>query len=287
MHKPCPFCKKEVDSTVAVCPHCTRVLRETISTNKSNYYSQTNQNSASNNEKRNHKNKVASFLKLQFSKFKNIFSRNKVYVVGYNKKDRYKIIILIVVAILFFIGLYTKNTRTTAPSTPISVIPNNQNNQAELTNILEIPKKDPRDYMSLSNGTILSKNSYYLNGLGELQIKNGTSLDAIAKLVNTTINKSVFTVYIKANTTYTISKVKDGNYKLFFNLGNDWNTEVKAFAVNSSYEVFEDLFDFTTREYEEGDYIRTRYSNFKVTLNPVVGGTAETENINVAEFANY
>ncbi|MFH1564603.1 MAG: hypothetical protein ABIC82_02010 [bacterium] len=133
----------------------------------------------------------------------------------------------------------------------------------------------------------MSKNSYYLNGLGELQIKNETSLDAIAKLVNTTLNKSVFTVYIKANTTYTINKVKDGNYKLFFNLGNDWDTEVKAFSVNSSYEVFEDLFDFTTREYEEGDYIRTKYSTFEVTLNPVIGGTAETENINVAEFANY
>jgi len=207
MRKPCPFCKKEVDSTVAVCPHCTRILRETISTNKSNYYSQTNQNNANSNEKRNYKNKFASFFKLQFSKFKNLFSRNKVYVVGYNKKDRFKKFILIFVAILFFIGLYTKNTRTPAPSAPISVLPNNQNNQAELTNIPEIPKKDPKDYVSLSNGTMLSKNSYYFNGLGKLEIKNGTSLDAIAKLVNTNINKSVFTVYIKANTTYTISKV--------------------------------------------------------------------------------
>jgi len=74
---------------------------------------------------------------------------------------------------------------------------------------------------------------------------------------------------------------------LFFNLGNDWDTAIKAFTVNSSYEVFEDLFNFTTREYEEDDYIRTRYSSFEVTLNPVIGGTAKTENINVVEFANY
>lgn len=283
MRKPCPFCKKEVDSTVAVCPHCTRVLRETISTNKSNYYSQTNQHSTSND-----KNKFASFLKLQFKKFQKLFSRNKAYVVGYNKQDRYKKIILIVVAILFFIGLYTKNTRAPEPSTPISVIPNStENNTTQTTQNTPAQAKDPKTYFSLPNGSVLSQNSYYLNGLGKLQIKNGTSLDAIAKLVNTTINKSVYTVYVKANSTYTISEVKDGNYKLFFNLGNDWDTEIKAFTVNSGFEVFEDPFDFTTREYEEGDYIRTKYSTFEVTLNPVIGGTAETENVNVTEFANY
>ncbi|MFH1712786.1 MAG: hypothetical protein ABH896_01175 [Candidatus Jacksonbacteria bacterium] len=286
MYKSCPFCKKEVDSTITLCPHCTRVLRETISTNKSNYYTQTNQRSTSNNEKSNDKNKF-TFLKLQIGKFKKLFSRDKVYVVGHNKQNRYKIFILVFIALLFFIGLYTKNARMPVPSTPISVIPKNIENYPIQTKDTSIQAKDPKTYFSLPNGSVLSQNSYYLNGLGELQIKNGTSLDAIAKLVNTTINKSIFTVYIKANSTYTLSKVKNGNYKLFFNLGNDWDTEIKAFTVNSSYEVFEDLFDFTIKEYEEGDYIRTKYSSFEVTLNPVIGGTAETKNVNVAEFANY
>ena len=287
MHKSCPFCKKEVDSTVAVCPHCTRILRETISTDKSNYYSQTNQRST-NNEKSNKKNKFASFLKSQVDKLKKLFSRNKVYVVGYNKKDRYKKIILIFIALLFFIGLYTKNARTPAPSSPISVIPNSiENNTIQTTKNTPTQAKDPKTYFSLPNGSVLSQNSFYLNGLGELKIKNGGSLDAIAKLVNTALNKSVFTVYIKANSTYTISKIKDGNYKLFFNLGNDWDTEIKAFTVNSGYKVFEELFNFTTREYEEGNYINTKYSTFEVTLNPVIGGNAETENVNPAEFANY
>ncbi|OIP85054.1 hypothetical protein AUK04_01675 [Candidatus Roizmanbacteria bacterium CG2_30_33_16] len=287
MHKSCPFCKKEVDSTVAVCPHCTRILRETISTDKSNYYSQTNQRST-NNEKSNKKNKFASFLKSQVDKFKKLFSRNKVHIVGYNKQDRYKKFILIFIALFFFIGLYTKNARTPAPSTPISVIPNSiENNTIQTTKNTPTQAKDPKTYFSLPNGSVLSQNSFYLNGLGELKIKNGGSLDAIAKLVNTALNKSVFTVYIKANSTYTISKIKDGNYKLFFNLGNDWDTEIKAFTVNSGYKVFEELFNFTTREYEEGNYINTKYSTFEVTLNPVIGGNAETENVNPAEFANY
>jgi hypothetical protein len=288
MRKSCPFCKKEVDSTAAVCPHCTRVLRETISTNKSNYYSQTNQHSTSNNERSNYNNKLTSFLKLQILKIKKLFSRNKVYVVGYNKQDRYKKIILIFVIILFFIGLYTKNTRAPELSTPISVIPNStENNTIQTTKNIPTQIKDPKTYFSLPNGSVLFQNYFYLNGLGELKIRNDTNLDAIAKLVNTTINKSIFTVYIKANSTYVISKIKDGNYKLFFNLGNDWDADIKAFTVNSGYEVFEELFDFTTREYEEGDYIRVRYSTFEVTLNPVIDGNAETENVNLVEFANY
>lgn len=281
MSKTCPFCKKKVNSNDAICPHCNRVLREKISINKTSYTQPVHQDTVS-GKKNKSKNDFTSFLKLQTKKLKNLFSRNKTYVVGYNNRDKYKLFILIVVALLFFIGLYVKNNKPIPP--PISVIPNNQ---SESNNIPEISQKDPKDYISLQNGIVFSKKSYYLNGLGELQIKNGTNLDAIAKLVNMTINKSIFTVYIKANNTYTIKNVKDGNYKLFFNLGNDWNSQIKAFNVNSGYEVFEDLFDFTTREYEEGNYIRTRYSKFEVTLNPVIGGQAKTDNVNVVEFANY
>jgi hypothetical protein len=269
--KNCPFCKNAITENNDTCPHCHRVLVERIGTPYRHQSQTVHQDTKSSTSKSS---------KVSFDRLTKNFNWNnfKKYVP-----------ILALVLIIFFISIQKDNNHTypNYNPTPISVIPENKNNGIELTNTPETPKKDPKNYVSLPSGTIFSKNSYYLNGLGKLQIKNGTSLDAIVKLVNTTINKSVFTVYIKANSTYTIDKVKDGNYKLFFNLGNDWDTEVKAFAVNSGYEVFEDLFDFTTREYEEGDYIRTKYSTFEVTLNPVIGGTAETENVNVAEFANY
>ena len=269
--KNCPFCKNAITENNDTCPHCHRVLVERIG-NPYKHQSQT----------------VHQETKSTTSKHSEFNFDRLTKNLNWNNFKKY-IPILALVLIIFFISIQKDNNRTYTNynPTPISVIPENQSNKIELTNIPETPKKDPKDYVSLANGTVFFKNSYYLNGLGELQILNGTSLDAIAKLVNTTLNKSVFTVYIKANATYTISKVRDGNYKLFFNLVNDWDTEVKAFTVNSSYEVFEDLFDFTTSEYEEGDYIRTKYSTFEVTLNPVIGGTAETENINVVEFANY
>ncbi len=269
--KNCPFCKNAINENNDICPHCHRVLIERIGT-PAIPRQQATQQENKHFDKKNHK--------INFNQLTRHFN--------WNNFKKY-IPILALILIIFFISTQKgkNHTYTNYNPAPISIIPENQKNQIELTNTPETTKKDPKNYVSLQSGTIFSKNSYYLNGLGKLQIKNGTSLDAIAKLVNTTINKSVFTVYIKANSTYTIDKVKDGNYKLFFNLGNDWDTEVKAFAVNSGYEVFDELFDFITREYEEGDYIRTKYSTFEVTLNPVIGGTAKTENVNVAEFASY
>lgn len=269
--KDCPFCKNTIAENNDTCPHCHRVLVERINSSHKRQPQTVHQEIKSSGNKHSG---------IDFKKLTKNFS--------WNNFKKYVPILVLALLIIFISTQKDKNhTYTNYNPAPVSVIPDNQNNQAELANTAKIPKKDPKDYASLSNGTTLSEDSNQLNGLGELQIKNGTSLDAIAKLVNTTINKSVFTVYIKANSNYTIGKIKDGNYKLFFNLGNDWDTETKAFNVNSDYEVFEDLFDFSTRKYEEGGYINTKYSSFEVTLNPVVGGTAETKNVNVAEFANY
>ncbi|MDD3101928.1 MAG: hypothetical protein PHE59_02180 [Patescibacteria group bacterium] len=223
-------------------------------------------------------------------KLKNYFKQlsNKFKKIKWNNFKKY-IPILALLLLIIFISLQKEknNTHTTYSHTPVSVIPSNENSSIKLSDTPVAQIKDPKNYISLPNGTPLSKNTYYFNGLGQLKIDNGTSLDAIAKLVDITTNKSILTVYIKANSTYDINKILDGNYKLFFNLGNDWSTEVKAFAVNSSYEVFKENFDFTTSEYREGDYIRTRYITFSVTLNPVIGGQAKTEEINAVEFGGY
>lgn len=145
----------------------------------------------------------------------------------------------------------------------------------------------PTNIISFSNGEFLYKNSYYLDGLGKLKITNGTSNSAVAKLVNTLTNKSVATVYIEANSVYMLGKISDGSYKLVFNLGHDWDTISKKFTRNSNYSVFEESFDFNTYTTNDGDYRDTHYSTYEVTLNTVIGGTAQTEDINPSEFANY
>lgn len=271
--KICPFCKNSINENNDICPHCHRVLVERIKIPYKHRSQTPHQETKTYTNKRPkiHLNQLTKNLKWD------------------NVKKFIPILVIVLIVIFISTQKEKKNTYTNTNyyPDPISVIPDKQNNQVEYTDIPEVKNKAPKDYGSLSNGTTLSKNSYYFNGLGELKIKNGTSFDAIVKLINTATNKSVFTFYIKANNVYNINKVEDGYYKLFFNLGNDWDTEIKAFSVNSSYKVFEDLFDFTTREYVESDNIRTQYSTFEVTLNPVIGGQAETENVSAVEFANY
>jgi hypothetical protein len=131
--------------------------------------------------------------------------------------------------------------------------------------------------VSLTNGTILKKNSIYLRGDGELQIKNGTSLDAVAKLIRG--GASVLTVYIKANSTYTMTGISDGIYWLAFAQGSNWDSTTQSFRRNAQYSAFEETFDFATTN--------TQYTIFEVTLNPVIGGTAETSSVDPSQFNAY
>lgn len=266
--KNCPFCKKEIKNEAEKCLHCGRILVERI------------ERYVESSPILNKKQTRNPFKNIKLNYFKNL---------DWNKLKKYIPIIALIILIIL-ISTQKKNNVKVA-SEPISVIPtqanNNTNKIYEQPTKTFVPVKDPKLYTSLTNGTIFTSNTSYLKGNGELNIDNGTDSDAIAKLVRVSAQKSIFTVYIKANSKYTIKNISDGDYKLLFNLGNDWDKEKKAFMINSSYEVFEDIFDFRTSSYEDDEYIHTQYSAFDITLNPVIDGQAKTDQVNPAEFANY
>lgn len=146
-------------------------------------------------------------------------------------------------------------------------------------NIIEDSSNVPA--VSLANGTILKKNVLYFQEEGKLDIDNGTNLDTVAKLI---INgTSVFTVYIKANSSYTITGISDGIYWLAFAQGLNWDSVNKVFTEKNQYSAFEETFDFVTTEDDWYIY----YPEFEVTLHPVVGGTAETSSVNPSQFNAY
>ncbi len=131
--------------------------------------------------------------------------------------------------------------------------------------------------VSLPTGTVIKSRSAYLQGDGTLEIDNGTDSDAEAKLI--TGGTSIFSVYIKANSTYTIQNISDGTYWLAFALGSDWNSDTKTFNQPAGYSSFADTFDFTTTD--------TQYTTYSVTLNPVEGGTAQTNDVDSQQFNEY
>jgi len=87
----------------------------------------------------------------------------------------------------------------------------------------------PENYNRLPNGIIISSLIRNSVGLGTLEIDNGTDNDAVAKLINKKKNISVSTVYIQAKSKFTITKIPDGTYELYFQTGKDWNEKENKF----------------------------------------------------------
>lgn len=122
-----------------------------------------------------------------------------------------------------------------------------------------------------------------LNGRGTLKISNGTSLDAIAKLVDSETNKTVRKIYIQAYSDTEIGTIGIGDYILKFALGTGYDKDSERFLYSQSFSKFDEPFEF--REYET--YEGVRWRNFEVSLNAVVGGNAQTSRISAADFEDH
>lgn len=207
--------------------------------------------------------KESSFYKPLISFFKKINYHKLVF-------NRYVAILVVIIFIVWASSGEDNSYNNSGTNTPLPVPI-----QRTPDNAVEFAPTTPA--VSLTNGTILKKNSAYLQGYGKLQIKNGTSLDAVAKLIRG--GASVLTVYLKANNTYTILDISDGTYWLVFAQGLDWDSTTQKFRNNRQFSAFEDTFDFTTTD--------SQYTIFEITLNPVVGGTAETNDIPGNQFDQY
>lgn len=268
MNKLCPFCKKNINKLASECPHCRRILIEYIGNNSSV------QNLSDSVIKTTFLEKVTKRITKFAKKVNNIL--NKIIHFKFNKPSfnlNYLGIIPFIILIIVLVSGRTDNqTKTDSP-------------QNIFTNTTE--NSLPANYNRLPNGMIISSLIDNSNGLGTLEIDNGTDDDAIAKLMDTKISLSVFTVYIQAKSKFTIMNISDGIYKLYFQTGKDWDEKKKKFLFYPSFSKFTDDFLYTTTETDNYDGIRTRYSTYQVTLNPVIGGRAKTNTVTENEFEKY
>jgi regulation of enolase protein 1 (concanavalin A-like superfamily) len=121
----------------------------------------------------------------------------------------------------------------------------------------------------LATGTIIREVGAR-NGRGELAIDNGLDVDAVAVLTQQG-SSWLFAVYVLNHGTHTIGGIPDGNYELYFTLGEDWDAEAARFTRKRSLSRFEEPFPYVTTD--------TTYSSGSVTLHPVAGGSASTEGV--------
>jgi hypothetical protein len=118
-----------------------------------------------------------------------------------------------------------------------------------------------------------------VGGEGELTVKNGLKWDALI-IISQDSNpvEAVRSVYIKANESYTIIDIPDGKFRLYYSLGKDWDSDAKKFTIAEEYSRFEETLSFET------DWRKGRVATYEVTLYPVSGGMAETENLKEVDF---
>jgi hypothetical protein len=80
---------------------------------------------------------------------------------------------------------------------------------------------------------------------------------------------------IPTNSEGGIKAIKNGTYRLLFAFGQAIIRYEDRFYKATGYAEFEDQFTFTQQRYSTG----INYNTYTVTLNPVVDGKAETEQI--------
>jgi len=252
--KSCPFCKTKIGIDSKECPNCRRLLVEKVPHSNNQQIHET--------QKTYRHTESDSFQKIR---------KPFVWKRNYSKLLKYFVILLGIIFVIWIFSGDESSYNSGGPKIPLPPpIEQTSNDSVEVAPLI-LPA------VSLSNGAILKKIITYAQGEGELQIKNGTGLDAVAKLIRD--GTSILTVYIKANSTYTIRNISDGIYWLAFGQGLDWDSTTQKFRRNTQHSVFEDIFDFITT-YDE-------YTIFEVTLNPVIGGTAETNDIPESQFDQY
>lgn len=119
-----------------------------------------------------------------------------------------------------------------------------------------------------------------------LKFENGNKSDAIVCLVRSYDNKTIRNEYIRANTSFEMSKIPTGTYYIKIYYGNDWNPTIKNFCgINGAFETNTSF----TKSDKIGDLIEikntsTSYSTGTITLYAVENGNMTTEIMDENDF---
>lgn len=126
----------------------------------------------------------------------------------------------------------------------------------------------PSGPVSLTNGQILRQTRI---GPHTLKTTNGLSSDAVVKLRDVA-GRTVLSFYVTAGGVVTIDSVPEGTFAIEFATGREFSPSCGYFLSDMSSRRFVNAESFETQF--QGNY---RYTSvLEITLNPVVGGTAQT-----------
>ena len=127
--------------------------------------------------------------------------------------------------------------------------------------------------------------SGYYNGNATLTIKNGGSSDAIICLYNTVKGRTIRNEYVRKNSTFKMTSIPQGYYKIRVFYGNDWNPELENnCGTTGNFESDVNFSEFDNEEFFEDS--SRGYTNATITLYAVLNGNASSSAIDQSSFFN-
>jgi hypothetical protein len=123
------------------------------------------------------------------------------------------------------------------------------------------------------------------SGNATLTIDNGGSSDAIVCLYSIDKGRTIRNEYVRKNSSFTMSNIAQGTYKIRVFYGNDWNpTLTNSCGTKGNFESDVHFSEFDGTEYfEDSD---RGYTMATVTLYTVAGGNASSSSIDQSTFFN-
>jgi hypothetical protein len=116
------------------------------------------------------------------------------------------------------------------------------------------------------NGAVLKRLPVFQGGKGRLTIKLDAGRDAIVKLVKQESTQASIAVYIRSDSTTTVTGIPDGVYRVLYARGDAYNAPSGKFVLNVSAAEFDETIEYATTS--------TTYSAWTITLYSVAGGNA-------------
>lgn len=123
------------------------------------------------------------------------------------------------------------------------------------------------------------------SGNATLTINNGGSSDAIVCLYSFDKGRTIRNEYVRKNSSFTMSNISQGTYKIRVFYGNDWNpTLTNSCGTKGNFESDVHFSEFDGTEYfEDSD---RGYTMATITLYTVAGGNASSSSIDQSTFFN-
>jgi hypothetical protein len=183
---------------------------------------------------------------------------------------------------------YSNNDYNTTPSQEYSPPTTNDNSENTTNNSTE----DITPITSQYKGNQLKDGASPLSGCfgkgiysgnATLTIKNGGNSDAIICLYSIDNDRTIRNEYVQKNSSFTMSNIAQGEYKIRVFYGNDWNPELEnSCGTKGNFESDINFSEFDGTEYFEDS--ERGYTNATITLYTVAGGNASSSSIDQSKF---